>query len=374
MISTSRMKIFFFALIAGTTLLCCSGDQKDGNNLPPASGISGDMYLIMDSAQWRGPLGRAIDSLFTAEMRGLPRGEDIYNMIWIDPRKLNMVLKQRRNLIYAVSLDKKSTGATIIKKMFTPESIEKIKNEPDFFFQTQKHVFAKDQEVMYIIGTTQDILLNNIRKKGKQLITHFDRVERERLARQLFRGDQTKGPAQLVRKNFSCDIKLPFGYRLADSNKDFWWVRQINPRDDKDVFIARTKFTSQDQFKKEKLIAYRNEICQQYLFEDPDHPDSYLVTEESVPLIPVTADTVNFNGHFAIELRGLWRTNTFSMGGPFVGYAIVDETAGNFYYIEGFVYSPSRDQRELIRELETILNSFRTREDFKKDNKRPAKS
>jgi len=314
-----KMKIFFFTLIFGVTLLSCSSDKKDGSELPPASGISGDMYIVMDSLQWRGPLGRKIDSLFSSEMRGLPRGEEIYNMLWIDPRKLNGVLKQRRNLIYAVTLEKRSAGATLVKKMFTPESIEKIKNEPDFFYQTKSHVFARDQEVMYLFGTTEEALLTNIEKNKNKILAHFDRVERERLNKQLFRGDQTKGPAQLVRKNFNCNIKLPFGYRIATSNDEFWWVRQINPKDDKDVFIARKKFTSLDQFKKENLIAFRNEICEKYLFEDPDHPDSYLVTELNVPLIPVTADTVNFNGHFAIELRGLWKTNTITMGGPFVG-------------------------------------------------------
>jgi hypothetical protein len=28
------------------------------------------------------------------------------------------------------------------------------------------------------------------------------------------------------------------------------------------------------------------------------------------------------------------------------------------YYVEGFVYAPSREQREIMREVETILNSF----------------
>jgi hypothetical protein len=370
----ARMKLSFLVLFIGAIAFSCSSDKKDGGDLPPASGISGDMYLVMDSVQWKGPLGKTIDSLFTADMRGLPRDEAIYNMLWIDPRKLNFVLKQRRNLIIAVTLDKKTAGASVIKRMFTKESIDKIKSDPDFFYKAQSHVYAKNQEVMYLFGKTEQDLLTNLKKKGSLIVSHFDRVERDRLTKQLFKGDQNKGPAPIARKKFNCDIKFPFGYRVADSKPDFFWVRQINSRDDKDVFIARTKFTSQDQFKKENLISFRNHICEKYLFEDPDKPDSYLVTETNVPLIPVTADTINFNGHFAIELRGLWKTNTLTMGGPFVGYALADESAGEFYYIEGFVYSPARDQRELVRELETILYTFRTSEDLKKEEKKPAKS
>ncbi len=50
------------------------------------------------------------------------------------------------------------------------------------------------------------------------------------------------------------------------------------------------------------------------------------------------------------------------MGGPFTGYALVDQQMGRFYYIEGMVYSPDKSQRELMREMRVILNTFRTLE------------
>jgi hypothetical protein len=106
----------------------------------------------------------------------------------------------------------------------------------------------------------------------------------------------------------------------------------------------------------------RDEFCKKYLFEDPDNANSYLITETTVPFIPVKTKEVSLNGHYAIEMRGLWRANNFSMGGPFVSYALVDEQTGKFYYIEGFTFSPSKDQREIMRELETILSTFRTSE------------
>jgi hypothetical protein len=63
-------------------------------------------------------------------------------------------------------------------------------------------------------------------------------------------------------------------------------------------------------------------------------------------------------------MRGLWRTNNLTMGGPFLSYALVDEAEGMLYYIEGFTFSPSRNQREIMRELETILHTFRTSEEL----------
>ena len=45
-----------------------------------------------------------------------------------------------------------------------------------------------------------------------------------------------------------------------------------------------------------------------------------------------------------------------------IRYERVDEKQGMLYYIEGFVYSPDRGQRELLRELETILHTFKVTE------------
>ena len=352
---------YLVLVIAATALLtaCSTKNDGSGENLPPATGITGDMYLIMDSTQWKGPLGAVLDSVFRAEMRGLPREESIFRMHWIDPRKLNFVLKQRRNLVFAVSFDQRTTGAAIVKKLFTPQAVERIKSDPNYFVQTSPNVFAKGQEVMYLFGATEAALINNVRANASRLVEFFNKTERDRLTKSLFKSGRLKGVSEWLQKNFQADLQVPFGYKLVQNEKDFLWARQINPKDDKDVFIARAKYESQEQFKKENLIAFRDAVCKKYLYEDPDLPDSYLVTETSIPFIPVETREFNFNGIYAVEMRGLWRTNNKSMGGPFMSFALADEATGMFYYIEGFTFSPSRDQRELMRELETILYTFK---------------
>lgn len=338
---------------------CSSGEQRK-ENLPPATGLSGDMYLVMDSAQWQGPLGAVLDSVFRAEMVGLPREEGIFKMHWIDPRKLNFVLKQRRNLIFAVTLDQRGAGANIVKKIFSPASLERIKTDTSEFVQTSANLFAKGQEVMYLYSNSEARLIEKVRKNSQRLVESFNRKERERLTVSLFKSGRLKGASGWLNKNFQCDIQIPFGYKLVQDETDFFWARQINPKDDKDIFIAWTEYKSPDQFKKENLIAYRDQVCKKYLFEDPDMPDSYLLTETSIPFIPVETKEINFNGLFAVEMRGIWRTNNKSMGGPFLSYALADEATGRFFYIEGFTFSPSREQREIMRELETILYTFKT--------------
>jgi Domain of unknown function (DUF4837) len=351
------MKNILFAFLLISVLGACSNES--GNNLPPASGLTGELYLIMDSLQWKGPLGQAIDSVFKTDMEVINRTEPIYKTRWIDARKLNVVLKQRRNLIFAVTLDQNSVGANRIKGMFTKESIDRIKTDTSFFLITSKNQFANNQEVMFLVGKTKEALLKKFKQNARKIIEHFDKAEQERLTVSLFKSGQLKGVTNLMRKKWGVEMKIPFGYQLVQQDSTFLWVRQFNPKDDRDVFIARKKYRSRDQFQLDSLIAFRDAVCKEYLFGNPEKPHSHLVTETGIPYKLVQAKQVTFQNKYAVEMRGLWRTNNITMGGPFVSYTLVDEAKGMLYYIEGFTYAPGRPQREILRELEVILNTFR---------------
>lgn len=354
------MKILTTILALVVLVLACS--EKSERSIPPASGGPGDMYLIMDSAQWKGKLGDVVDSIFNHQMRGLPRKESIFRARWIDPRKLNFVLRQGRNLVFVMTLDGTGTGARQIRGLFTPESIQKIKSEPTVFNRATKNVHAKNQEVMYLFGATEEALIKNLRENGSRLVDHFDQSERARLTASLFKAGRLKGVTEILQNKFQCELKVPFGYQLVQDEADFLWVRQINPKDDKDIFIARKKYISQKQFSYDSLLAFRNDVCRKYIFEDPERSDTYLVTETENR--EVLVEQTNFRNQFAMEMRGLWRTNNLTMGGPFLSYTLVDEGTGMLYYIEGFTFSPGRSQREIMRELETILHTFRTSKDL----------
>lgn len=349
------MRIFIGLLL----LLVAASCSSDSKNIPLALGLPGDVYFVMDSAQWKGPLGRTLDSIFSEEVPGLPRKESLFTTRWIDPRRLNAALKQRRNLIFVMTLDRNDQGARIVRALFTPESIEKVKSEPEKYNRTAADVFARNQEVLYLYSPNEELLRQHVIRNAPSLISHFNIKERERISHSLFKAGEMKGLTQLLQKEFHCEMRFPFGFKLADKDTNFVWFRQINPKDDKDIFIARKKYSSRQSFNKGELIAFRDEICKKYLFGDPARTDSYIVTEMR-PYIPVTVDTVNFNGHFGMKMYGLYRSNDYLFGGPFVSFALVDEGRHEFYYLEGFTISPGRDQREIMRELETILYTFRT--------------
>lgn len=335
----------------------CDGSKEE--MLPNATGISGDIYLIMDSAQYKGQLGKLMDSVFRSEYYVINRPEPIFKMRWVDPRKLNYTLKLRRNLIYAVTLDQSGAGASRVKGLLTAESINKIKTDTSFFFKAVTNQFAKNQQTFFLVGTREELLMKKIKKNAARLVATLNKSEQDRLTNQLFKAGKLKGFSDNLKKKWGIDFQIPFGYQLVMENNEFVWVRQFNKKDDRNIFVFKTKYTNPQQFEPDSLIELRNSICKKYLFGDPDKPNSYLVTEMSVPSKRARFTTTVLNDNYTTQMNGLWKTNNLSMGGPFTSYAMADSKKTTLYYIEAFLYAPSREQRETMRELETILNTFK---------------
>lgn len=355
----NRIIIAILLLIGASS--CGKREKLDSKYLPKATGKPGDIILIMDSVQWRGELGTELRKIFRAEVAGLPQPEPMFNLVWVHPSRLKL-LTQIRNLVYVFSLDQTTEGSKRLFRDFTPETLDKIKNDTSFYRFTRKDEYAKGQEVMYLFGSTQENLIRHIRRDKQQIIDYFNTAEQKRLEKNLFATKSTQGVASFLRKEQNVEIHVPVGYMLADKQDDFVWLRQMEAERDKDIFITWKPYESEYQLLPDSVVAWRDATAKKYLYEDPENPISYLVTE--TVNFDVKARQVKLNNHFAMEIRALWKTNTNTMGGPYVGYALVDQGKGRIYYIEGFAYAPGKDKREIIRELETILGTFRTSDDL----------
>lgn len=339
--------------------LACSSKKRNSEYLPSASGKPGDVIVMMDSLRWKGPLGDELRKIFKAEVPGLPRDEPMFNLIHVHPRINNTLLTQIRNLVFVFTLEPDSPGSRMLKERFNEETLQRIATDTSFFLFTEQNEFARGQEVMYLFGPTEEQLIKKLRENRENIQYFFNNLEKKRLIQNILSTTTTKGITEMLKKNYGFELRVPFGYKVADTQHDFVWLRQMDAHVDKDVFVSWKPYESEYQFLPDSILTWKDDITRRYIFEDPENPQSYLVTETTVPFKPVKARQTSINGQFAMELRGLWRTNNRTMGGPFICYAVASPETGKIFYLEGFCFSPGKDQRETIRELEAILNTFR---------------
>ena len=323
--------------------------------LPPATGEPGEILLVMDSAKWMGPLGDEIRNTFRAPFPGLIQDEPYFNLVYVDPDKLNSVLRNSKNMVFVNTLEGNSRGDVILRNYFTKESIETIKSDTSIFMSKQQDLFAKGQSVLHLFQSSNDLLERHIVKNRSSIQHYFEEVEKVRFRRAIYNAPREKGIENHMLEKHKCFLQIPYGYEIALDVDNSIWIRLMDNKVDKNLFITYKDYTEEKVFNTENIIALRDKAWRRHLLGSDTL--SYMVTE---PLVPIDSVSLNWKNKFTVEVRGVWKLNNNSMGGPFLGYIFVDETLGRLYYIEGFVFAPGKKKRNILRELETILDTFQT--------------
>ncbi|WP_424963151.1 DUF4837 family protein [Ekhidna sp.] len=349
--------LLFLAIAFG-----CSESAREKNRkdlLPTARGEADEIILVVDSTQWADTLGlgEELRKTFMAPMLGLPQDESLFNVSKVNPRRLNSVLKSAKNMVFVMTLDSKTADSRVLQKFFTDQSLNQIKRDTSIFMRTQRDVFAKGQTVLFLFSATEDQLEKKISYNRSQIREFFEASARETIKDKLFNSPK-KQLSQRIKETHNVELTIPYGWEKARDLKNFVWMRKMDAQTEQSIFIYYEPYTDRGIFN--EIGEFRDKITQRNLY-DGENPDVHIKRQD---IIPVFTERVNFNEHFAVEARGLWKISDNSRGGPFVSYTIVDEEEGLVYYIEGYVDSPGTRKKNLVRELEAILSTFKTKGDL----------
>jgi hypothetical protein len=352
---------FYFILLI-TTLSACGGRSAERGNLLSAKGDSGEILLFMDSTKWEGELGKAVREVFAEKLGGTLRDERIFTIRLINPLAINDLLKTHRNIIMLTSFESNTKETRKLKSFYAEETLNKIQKEDSLFMLLKRNQFAKDQILLFLFNKTDQGLIKHLKANKLKLQEIFESAEVKRLSAKLFNAQEKIKLAEKTLNEHQFNVRIPYGYdevnteKSSDGKEGFVWYRFLDPDVDKSLFITYKPYSNQNQFEKDSIISWRNAICQKRLFGDPNNKESFVTTET---LEPPVFKPVMVKGRYSIETRGLWKTNNISMGGSFISYVFADNKKGRIYYVEGFVYAPSKmSKREYLRELQVILTTI----------------
>lgn len=335
---------------------CSEQSGKENKDLlPNAAGEIAEVLVVIDSAKWAGPVGGFFRETLGAPVPGLPQDEPHFTLRRIDPLKMNDVLRAAKSIVYVTILNDKSRAGIFMRNNITPESIDRIKNEPDLFMYTKQDEYARGQEITHLFGATDQSLLNNLNKNKERLMNYFMQIAKARTKADLYSAGEKKKLAQQIADKYRFSLRIPDGYQIADEKEDFLWIRYLDKEVDKSIFIYFKDYTTQDVFKEENLLALREKITSTYL-RDVEKPEIYVTYQD---ILPMKARATTFNKEFAMEAFGLWKASDNTLGGPYRSYAFVDQKLNRLYYMEAFVTAPGMDKREALLELEVIMSTFK---------------
>lgn len=359
------MKIIRFFLIPLSFIMivvsCEPNKESNKQYLPVARGKAGVILIVMDTAKYNDDLGLALRKVLAEPIPGLPQPEPYFTIQNINPLNLNKLLKAAKNMIFVTTLDGGSNQNQALLQYFTNESLKKVQKDPSLYMFTKQNDFARGQEILHLFGKNDELLMEKIVENGSKIRNHFNKIEARRLERSLFKTEE-KNIKKILLEEHEFSFKVPYGFELAKNEKNFVWMRLLDDEVEKNIFVYHEPYRSQGPF--EDPLAHRESITIKYM-ADSQKPDIFMTLQE----VPSTSAELSFNGKYAKQTNGLWKLSDISGGGPFISYVFVDESQKRMYYIEGYVYAPSKNKREPMREVEVILNTFKSGDDLKSVSK-----
>ena len=314
---------FLFLFISFLFFSC----EKKNDNLPrKTTGKINTISVIIDDQLWNGEVGDSIRNKFASPVIGLPQEEPLFTINQYPIKLLEGFMTDNRTII-------------VVKKG--------VENN----FEIKKNQYASPQNVFHIFGKTGTDIIKILEKNAAkmiQLIKQMEIAESQRI------NSQSLLNPKVIANKFHISLKIPSTYAYVLHKSKFMWLKKEIIGGNTSLLIYEVPISS---IKKNSnlitsIIKMRDSIGDLYI--SGTEPKSNMITEEAYApyLFKITLD-----GKKTYETKGTWELKNDFMAGPFINYAIVDKENDRILVLEGFCYAPSKEKRDLMHELESIIKS-----------------
>jgi hypothetical protein len=315
--------LFLFFLIPVLLFSC----KKKNDGLPrKTTGKVNSISVIIEDQLWNGEIGDSIRNKFASPVIGLPQEEPLFTINQYPVKLMEGFMTDNRNII-------------VVKRG------EKNK------FIIKKDQYASPQNVFHITGKTAADLLTLIEDYTPQIIKIVRQTEIDEIQKL---NQKALLDSKIVADKFQISIDIPSAYVYMVKEDNFIWLKKEIISGSTSLLIYQVPLNSikNEDNLVSNIIKTRDSIGNLYIHGKD--PDTDMITEEAyAPYF----FKIKLDGKLAYEMKGTWELKNDFMSGPFINYAVVDEINNRILILEGFCYSPSKEKRDMMLELEAIIKS-----------------
>ena len=362
-----RRTVLFFAVIL-SSMACDKGGLLGGDYRPDATGIEGQITVVIDSTLWNGTVGEALRIHVGGTIETLPSTEPEFDLeaIGLTSRSAFEMAKDRKNVLFIGLITNQNTPETeYLSTIFSNDSLRQIILAGSPALVARPNRWRRNQLVYYLAAASSDDLIRSIEQHSDQLRYHFNEVSRARLHRDMFDIGRQRDIEQRLMDRHEFAVHGQHDFFVAIDTTQFVWLRRSLTDTWRSVFVYYEEDGDPSKLNTEWIVRARDALTQRYI---GGTSGGWIEIDRRRPM---TAEEINFKDRYAIEFRGLWHMVgeengskfPFGMGGPFVTYAFYDESSRRLYLIDGMVFAPNFSKREFMRQMEVIAYTFRTIEE-----------
>lgn len=321
-------------LIAPVTLLllfnACNNDEKALK--VSSTGKPSEILIVSEDNIWKSSAGDSVRSFFKGPAQGLPQPEPLYKLAQVKVEEFNRMLQSHRN-IFIMAID----------SSFTKPLVE-----------LRRDIWASPQRVVKITAASLEDMKKGFEENKAAILNLYDNAEIERLEK-LFSKTRNISAVELISKKFNLTMTIPADYFVATNRENFLWLRREANRLSQGLLIYAYPYTDTVAFNPLKIQSVRNQFSQLYVPGPSD--SSYMIIADEV--IPPVSRALKLKNELAVEMRGLWEVRKDFMGGPFISYTFVDTKNNMVITLDGYVYAPNEEKRDLVKQVQAILLSYK---------------
>ena len=352
------MKKFLIVLSLFSFLYILNGCDSSKK---PATGFEDEIYVVADSLEFE-ELKVALQAAFEVEIN-TPMPEKLFIIKRVSSNLINKI-QNKKNIVIVAPLNSNSYTSQYIKSIVDTGIQKRFETENDFIL-SKYDLWAKNQLVTVLSAANMQELEFKILKNKDNLLYAYQKISDKRLKQSLYAPRyERKAIEGLLLRDHGWLIYVQADYKLAknDYENNFVWLRR-SPGSDMErwIFIHWIDNATPEYLNADSIKAIRNRMTKKFYQVRDD--TAYVVMVDSF----YTTSEINFNGRYALYTQGLWDLNIKGMGGPFINYTFYDEKSKRLYMLDGSIFAPKYYKRNLIQQIDVILQSFLTKDELSKD-------
>ena len=315
-------KTHFLSLLLSVLLFSCF--KKETDLARKTTGKINTISVIIDDQLWNGEIGDSIRNTFASPVIGLPEEEPLFTINQYPVKLLEGFATDSR----AILIIKKATKTR---------------------FEIKRNQYASPQNVFHIAGKTTDELLQLIEKHSPNIIRLIEKGE---IAQSQEINKKALLSTAFFKKQFQLTIEVPSNFETVLRKPNFVWLKKNSISGSSSLLLYQLPLKKITPSNVAVDILKMRDSIGKYI--QGTEPNTYMICETGYTPYFFKSKLDN---RLAYETRGTWRLQNDYMSGPFINYTIVDKANNRLLILEGFCYSPSKEKRDVMHELEAIMHS-----------------
>lgn len=330
------MKRIMLTLLAVVLLAACSGEGEKKKVLVSSKGLPSELLLVVDKEVWDSDLQDSINGIVKAQVPGLMQVEELF----------------RVTRIFSNNYD--PTYTTFHTKLFI--KVDRDLKNP--MMGTRRNEYAKPQLELVVAAPSMDVLREYLTlnaERIKEILVESQIEKRVELLRKTY----SKKVDDDLKEVLAMSVRAPENMRATKKGERFLWGGTNLLAKDLNLVVYTYDWHGEDLLDTDRYVEKRDSVMKHNIPGSNEGQWMQTVREREHQRPLVECAEREINGRKVMEARGLWEMRNGALGGPFVSISRVDTAARRVIVGEGFVYSPSTDKRDLVRQMEAVLRTLR---------------